>query len=143
MPEQNYQNHVRRYPIWIFGVLLPLTVNVLWSVYVLIRSFSGQSAMGVVVAVSLLLMAILVRQQVLRVQDRLIRLELRLRMSELLPPDLAARAAALPIKQVVALRFASDAELPSLVSEVLSGSLASTKEIKMRIKDWQADHLRA
>ena len=143
MPEQNYKNHGRVVPMWVYGVLLPLTVNVGWNIYLLGQGLTWASAMGVIVALSLLLLALSVRAQILTVQDRVIRLESRLRMRELLPPDLAARAAVLPVKQLVALRFASDSELAELVSEVLGGSLSSQKEIKLRIKDWQADHLRA
>ncbi|MGE3520945.1 MAG: DUF6526 family protein, partial [Vicinamibacterales bacterium] len=84
-----------------------------------------------------------VRAQILTVQDRVIRVEMRLRLRALLTPDAAARAAALPVKQLVALRFAGDAELPSLVEEVLAGRLVSQKDIKTRVQDWQADFLRA
>ena len=62
---------------------------------------------------------------------------------ELLPADVAVRACALSIPQLVSLRFASDAELPELVNEVLSGQLTDAKAIKQRVKEWQADHLRA
>jgi hypothetical protein len=68
---------------------------------------------------------------------------MRHRLRELLPADVCARTLALPIRQIIALRFASDTELPGLVREVLGGSLTTGKEIKMRVKDWQADYLRA
>jgi hypothetical protein len=60
-----------------------------------------------------------------------------------LPPDLAAQAERIPVKKLIALRFASDAELPALVRDVLAGTVATSKDIKLRVKDWQADHLRA
>jgi uncharacterized protein DUF6526 len=72
-----------------------------------------------------------------------IRLEMRLRLREVLPADLFTQAATLPVKLLVALRFASDAELPALVREVTSGSLATGNKIKERVRDWQADYLRA
>ena len=56
---------------------------------------------------------------------------------------MAARACALPLEQVIALRFASDAELPGLVDEVLSGRVSTPKDIKQKVKEWQADFLRA
>jgi len=77
------------------------------------------------------------------VQDRVIRLEMRLKLRGLLPPDLQPRINELTPRQLVALRFASDAELPDLVREVLAGKLATSKEIKMRVRSWQSDWLRA
>jgi len=79
----------------------------------------------------------------LTVQDRLIRLEMRLRLRQLLPPDLQPRINDLTHRQLVAMRFASDAELAELVREVLAGKLTTPKDIKLRVKNWQADWLRA
>jgi hypothetical protein len=79
----------------------------------------------------------------LSVQDRVIRLEMRLRMRELLPPDLQARIAEINREQCVGLRFASDAELPVLVRKVLAGELKSATDIKKQIGQWQGDYLRA
>jgi hypothetical protein len=80
---------------------------------------------------------------VLTVQDRLIRLEMRLRLREVLPADMHGRIRDLTHRQLVAMRFASDSELPQLTREVLDGKLATSKEIKMRVKEWQPDWLRA
>jgi hypothetical protein len=76
------------------------------------------------------------------VQNREIRLEMRLRLREVLPTALAPRIRELSVKQLIALRFASDAELPALVERVLGGEFAKPKEIKAAVKDWQPDHLR-
>ena len=76
-------------------------------------------------------------------QDRLIRLEMRLRLRENLPADLAGRAAHLPVRQLIALRFASDDELPSLVRDVVDGKVVTPNDIKQKIQQWQGDHLRA
>ncbi len=89
------------------------------------------------------MLALSLRTQVLTVQDRVIRNEMRLRLARVLPADLVGQIERLGRRQMVALRFASDAELPALVREVLAGSLPHAKDIKMRVKDWQADHLRA
>ena len=80
---------------------------------------------------------------VVTVQDRVVRLEMRLRLQQCLPADLRSRIDDLTVRQLVALRFASDAELADLVREVLAGKLATTKEIKLRVKNWQGDFLRA
>ena len=140
---QNYKNHTRVVPVFHIGVLGILVVNVLWSAYGLTGGITGQAVMDLLLAIALLVLATSVRSMVLRVQDRLIRLEMRLRLREVLSADLQGKIPALTPRQLIALRFASDAELPALVREVLGGSLATTKEIKLRIKDWQGDFFRA
>jgi hypothetical protein len=87
--------------------------------------------------------ALAARVMVLAVQDRVIRLEMRLRLREVLPADLHARIAELTREQLVGLRFAGDGELPDLVRQVLAGSLKNTTEIKKAVKQWQGDYLRA
>ena len=96
-----------------------------------------------VVAAALLGLAFVSRVQALSVQDRVIRLEMRLRLRGILPPDLQPVIEQLTHRQLVALRFASDTEMPELIREVVAGKLATTKDIKTRIKNWQADWLRA
>jgi len=83
--------------------------------------------------------AFLARTQALAAQDRVIRLEMRLRLRGLLPPDMHAGITGLTTAQMVALRFASDAEMTELVRDVFAGKLTTQKDIKMRVKDWQAD----
>ena len=102
----------------------------------------GSRREGVAVAVALVLIAYYVRVFPLRAQDRVIRLEETLRMSKLLPPDLLARIGELRTGQLIALRFASDEELPELARAVLEGKLASQNEIKKAVRNWRADHLR-
>ena len=140
---QNYKNHTRIVPIFHIGVLGIFTINVLWAAYRLTRGATGQAVMDLLLAIALLLLGISVRSMILRVQDRLIRLEMRLRLRELLSPDLHGKIPALTTRQLIALRFASDAEMPALVREVLAGTVATSKDIKLRIKDWQGDFLRA
>jgi hypothetical protein len=77
------------------------------------------------------------------VQDRVIRLEMRLRLRQVLPTELHGRINDLTHRQLVALRFAGDAELPELVREILEGKLQTGKQIKQRVKNWQPDWLRA
>lgn len=95
-----------------------------------------------ILSITLILMALVARLQSLQVQDRLIRLEERLRYRELLSPAVAAAASTLPISQIIALRFASDEELPSLTERVLNKELNTNKEIKLAVKNWRPDHLR-
>ena len=140
---QNYKNHTRIVPMFHFGVLGIFTVNFLWAAYSLTGCATGQAVMDLLLAIGLLLLGLSVRSMIVRVQDRLIRLEMRLRLREVLAADLHGKIPALTTRQLIALRFASDGELPALVREVLAGTLATSKDIKLRIKDWQGDFLRA
>ena len=140
---QSYQKHARLLPGFHFFVIPVLLVNVLNEMRHLWMDPTRHFAFQVVVAAALLGAAFLSRIQALTVQDRVIRLEMRLRLRGLLPPDLQPNIDALTHRQLVALRFASDAEMAELVREVLAGKLSNGKAIKMRIKNWQGDWLRA
>lgn len=141
--DQNFRNHARIVPAYHVGVFVPFFANFIWATYQLIRAFSGQTLIDLLVAVALLLMFFSVRVQVLTVQDRVIRLEMRLRLRHALPADLQPHINTLSHKQLVALRFASDGELAGLVREVLAGTLKTQKDIKSRVREWQPDYLRA
>jgi len=141
--EQTLRNHTRVVPMFHYGVFLPLLANLIWSIARFSSGFTGEAVIQLLVAVALILMALSLRAQVLTVQDRVIRLEMRLRLAQVLPASLQASIAQLSPKQLVALRFASDTELPALVPQVIGGELATQKAIKSQIKDWQADFLRA
>jgi hypothetical protein len=99
--------------------------------------------MGLVVGVALVLLAFFTRQFAIAVQDRVIRLEMRLRIRELCPSDLAGRFGEFTPGQLVALRFASDAELAALARKVLDDKVADRKTIKSMVKNWQPDNMRA
>jgi hypothetical protein len=133
MPQsgQTYANHVRLLPPFHFFVLPVLTINVF------------ATGFTCVVALALLLGALLSRVMAVAVQDRVIRLEMRLRFREVLPADLHDRVKDLTRDQFVGLRFAGDRELPDLVRRALAGELTSKKAIKLAVKDWQGDYLRA
>jgi len=143
VPEQSYKTHARWLPLFHFFVIPVLLVNVLVSAWRLVQTPQLGTAYGVVLAVALLGTGFLTRIQALTVQDRLIRLEMRLRLRQILPPDLQPQIDALTHRQLVAMRFASDAELADLVRDVIAGKITTSKDIKMRVKNWQADWLRA
>ena len=140
---QTYKNHARLLPPFHFFVLPVLLLNLLYQIRLLFGASTLGSLWAVVVALALLTLAVLSRVQANTVQDRVIRLEMRQRLRELLPGDLQARIQDLTPRQLVALRFACDAELPELVRQVLAGTLSTQKEIKTRVRDWQGDWLRA
>jgi uncharacterized protein DUF6526 len=140
---QSFANHGRTVPGFHYGVIGALSLNFLWSLVRLYRIPGIDALVGVITAMGLLGLIFYTRLFPLRVQDRVIRLEMSLRLASLLPADLRARTSALRPGQLVALRFASDAELPGLVRQVLDENLTDRREIKKRIREWQADHLRA
>src|SRR5262245_24158378 len=141
-PVQTFKRHVRWLPPYHFFVMPVLLLNVAVVAKQLWAAPSLTTAFGVVLAIALLLLGLLSRTQALTAQDRVIRLEMRLRLLQVLPPDLQPRIRELTPRQLIALRFASDEELPELVREVLNGKLASSNEIKMRVRNWQGDFLR-
>ena len=141
--EQNYKNHIRFFPPFHFFVLPVFLINVIVWAWLLYQTPSRLGLWQLVVAVALLLAALTARVMALAVQDRVIRLEMRLRMRELLPSDLQAAIASITREQCVALRFASDAELPGLVRKVVAGELKSQADIKRQITQWQPDYFRA
>jgi len=141
--EQTYKKHARWRPWFHFFVIPVLLVNVLVSVWHLWQIPQLGTAYGVVFAIALLALGVLSRNQALTVQDRLIRLEMRLKLRQMLPPDLQPRINDLTHRQLVALRFASDEELPGLVRDVFAGKITTPNDIKSRVRNWQADWLRA
>jgi hypothetical protein len=140
---QTYKNHVRFLPAFHFFVLPVLLVNLVNAIRHLWLMPTMSTAWGVVFAMGLAMLGFVSRVQAVSVQDRVIRLEMRLRLQQLLPPDLRDRIHELTPRQLIAMRFASDEEMPDLTREVLAGNLSTTKAIKMRVKNWQGDFLRA
>jgi len=140
---QTFENHGQYRPEYHIVVFFILLANFVWASYQLVEGLTGTAVVSFLMSIALIVMFFSVRTQILTVQDRVIRLEMRQRFRELLTADLASRASSLPLRQIIALRFASDDELPGLVDDVLAGQLTGTKEIKQRVRNWQADHLRA
>ena len=140
---QNFKNHARFVPAFHFFVGPVFLLNVGWSVVRVVRSFSFGTIISLLVAIALFVLALTARIFALTVQDRVIRLEMRLRMQQTLPPDLTPRIPEFTVSQLVALRFASDAELPNLARKVLQENLTERKAIKALVRNWQPDHLRA
>lgn len=144
MAEQNFSNHARFFPLFHFFVLPVMTINFGWSIYRWkVSGFSLDGFISVVVALALAVGFLCARRMALSVQDRVIRLEERLRYERLLPADLKPRIGEFTVSQFASLRFASDAELPALARKVLDEKLNERKTIKQLIKSWKPDYLRA
>ena len=143
MATQNIENHAKFVPGFHIGVLGIFGANLIFRAVQLVRDFSLGQVFSFLVAIGLVLCAFYGRIFALTVQDRVIRLEMRLRMERVLPADLRGRIGEFSVGQLVALRFASDAELPELARKVLDGKIEDRKAIKQMVRDWQADWLRA
>jgi hypothetical protein len=144
MPEQNFENHGKIVPVFHFFAVPVFVINFGWSLYRLkTLGFSFPGIFGVLLAAALVVLVFVARLFALAVQDRVIRLEERLRYERVLPVDLQARSTELLIGQIVSLRFASDAELPGLTRKVLNEKMTERKAIKLLIKDWKPDYQRA
>lgn len=140
---QTYANHRRIVPLYHVVAFLILAVNVFWTLWQAVRHFSVGALMTFLLAVAVVIVWLYARVFALSVQDRVIRLEMRLRLQHLLPDDLKPRIGDFSVPQLVGLRFAGDAELPVLARRVLDERIADREEIKKLVTDWQGDYLRA
>jgi len=138
---QNFANHTRWDPLFHFFIGPVLMITVIGMIVVAVRHPNVHSVWMVVLTVALLSLAFKTRLYSLKVQTRLIRLEERLRLSTLLGEPMRSRIGELTESQLVALRFASDEEIPALVAETLNRNL-SNKDIKKAITNWRADWFR-
>jgi hypothetical protein len=138
---QNYANHARFDPAFHYFVLPVFFITLIATIVHLVRHPHLGSAWAVVLALALIVLGVRARMFALKVQDRVIRLEERLRLATLLPETSRARIGELREPQLIALRFAPDAELPVLVERTLNENLTQ-KQIKQAIQNWHPDYLR-
>jgi hypothetical protein len=145
MPQQktqSFENHVRFVPAY-HAVAFPIfVVNLGWAIYRVAVSFSVETVIGLLVAVALLIVFLYARMFAVTAQDRIIRLEMRLRLARLLPPELQSGIDGFTVDQLVGMRFASDEELPELARKVVADNITDRTAIKKLVKHWQADWLR-
>ena len=142
MRPQDYSNH-RAFPHPLFmAVMLVLAANVVIAVIVAVRQADLASIWSAVVALALLIGVYFGRRHAQIVQDRVIRAEMRWRLARVLPPERHGEIGRLTPRQLVALRFAGDGELPDLVAATLAGRFPSPDAIKRAVRDWQGDTLR-
>jgi len=145
---QNFSNHTRFDPLFHFFLIPVFAFGVVFS---LIHFFAHinrgnfrehfHAFLLIVLASALLVLVFKTRLYALKVQDRVIRLEERLRLMQLLPEPLRSRIPELTENQLCGLRFASDAELPKLAERALNEKL-SRKDIKTAVQNWRPDYWR-
>ncbi len=138
---QGFGNHARIHPPFHFFVMPVFLINVLVQIWYTATHFSYWALWIVVVSLAAVVAVLLTRVNPLRAQDRLIRLKEQLRLLRLLPESKQAEVASLSVGQMVALRFASDAELPILVERAAREKL-TPKDIKKAIVNWRPDYFR-
>jgi cell division protein FtsL len=139
---QSYENHAKFVPLYHYVLLPLLLVNVLVTAYQAWRQPSLLAGWAIVTAVAFMGTALFARTFALKAQDRVIRLEERLRMRELLTPDQKAQVNDFSTDQLIALRFAGDAELPHLAATVRRDNIQRRDAIKKMVKHWRTDDCR-
>ena len=139
---QTFATHRRFIPSFHFFALPVLFLNVLVVAYQFVRDPRLITGWALLVSIALAVGISWSRFMPLRAQDRIIRLEERTRLERLLPGDMRGRIGELTERQLVAIRFAPDNEVPDLTRRALSGELKSPVDIKRAIRDWRADHFR-
>lgn len=140
---QSFENHTRFVPPYHMFAIPVFMINFIWRLVQLRYGITFASIMNVLLAIAFLILVLYARLFTLTVQDRVIRLEMRMRLERLLPPEMRSRIPELTVAQLISLRFAADEELVALTRQVLDERLNNRKTIKRRIKNWQADLLRA
>ncbi len=143
MPKvQTYKSHRRFFWPYHFIVQPILAANFVFELAGFIDAPNGDTGWALILATGLLLLAITARAMALTVQNRVIRLEEKLRLSSLMPPEERGRVDELRTGQLIGLRFASDSEVVELARRCLSGELKSSSDVKKVVKEWRPDHLR-
>jgi Family of unknown function (DUF6526) len=142
--QQNLKNYTRYDPPFHFVIIPLLLLNLIFSIYITVHNWPASKHLhlwGIVMAIVFIMMAGRARDSALKAQDRIIRLEERLRLAALLPATDLGHIDELTVKQLIALRFASDAELPALVHKTLTQDM-EPKAIKQAIVNWRPDNHR-
>ena len=141
-PEQSFDNHAKTVPLYHFGLTILVMSVLVYSLIQVFQDFSVDKLMMAIMATALLGTTFFARTFALGVQDRVIRLEERLRMKEVLPEDLQGHIQEFTTEQLIGLRFATDRELPDLARRVLDESMVERKTIKQSVVVWRPDHQR-
>src|SRR6476661_6549100 len=140
---QSYANHRRVFPLYHLFALSILLVNVVVMMGITVRHPTFWNLWLVVVAVGLVAAVVANRASTLIVQNRVIGLEMRLRLATVLPVELCQRIPELDIRQLVGLRYAGDAEVTGLVERCLRGELTTADAVKRAVRQWRPDYVRA
>ena len=139
-PQQSYAHHRRFIPLFHVVTALLFLANLVFAIYHIIGVFGLASVVNLLTAIALVLLFLHTRTFATVNQDRIIRVEERLRMERLFSEPLKSRVPEFSISQCVGMRFASDAEMPGLAQRVLDEKIDDREEIKKLIRDWRPDN---
>src|SRR5580692_3555781 len=139
---QSLKNHARLDPAFHMVLALIILLNLIYSIIHLVRHVSWRSGWFVVLSAAAIIVFLKIREYPIKVQDRVIRLEERLRLQSLAPAEWHTQIYRLSEDQLIGLRFAGDDEVVALAKMALEENL-SRKQIKERIHNWRADEWRA
>ena len=142
MAEQNYATHRRYDPLYHFVAMPILGINFLVAIWFAWKVQRPITVWAAIDALAIFILGYVLRVYANRNQDRIIRLEETLRLQRVLPEDLRGRVGELSLRQLTALRFCHDDEVPDLARAVLDGEVRGSDQIKQRIQRWRADHHR-
>ena len=140
---QTYANHRRYFPLFHYVALPIFLANIIVSVAHAIRQPSAFNEWLVVLSIGLVAGLLASRASAIFVQNRVIGLEMRLRLATTLSPELRTHIPELHLRHLIGLRFAGDAELPELVERCLRGELPTTDTVKRAVREWRPDFIRA
>ena len=139
---QSFENHATFVPMYHLGAFGPIGIYILWSLYVVVTAFSLASLMSLLFAIGVIITFFFARVFPLGVQDRVIRLEERLRLERLLGPEQRDAISGMDTELLIGLRFASDGEVANLFNAIIDESITDRSEVKKRVTSWRADHQR-
>jgi hypothetical protein len=139
---QSASSHAKMVPMYHYVTFTCVFLPTVYFAVQAFRDFSVGAVMMVVFGVGVILSTLFARLFPLGVQDRVIRLEERIRMERVLPAEMHGRLGEISTSHLIGLRFAPDDELADLVKRVLDGDLADRKSVKQAIRSWRADDQR-
>lgn len=140
---QSYANHRRIFPLYHLFAFPILALTVIVAIAYFVDTPSLLAGWLVLVSLALAAGMLASRASTLIVQNRLIGLEMRLRLSAILPAELRPRIDDLTLRQTIGLRFASDGEMADLVKRCIAGELTTADDVKRQITNWRPDFVRA
>ena len=138
---QTLPSHYRWLPAWHFFAFPVLLINAIYQIVEFAKNANLDTAWNAVVWFAVALAVFLSRYMPLRVQDRLIRLEERLRLLRLMP-NRVTNIERLTVDQLIGIRFASDAEVSHLIDRIVAGELVTRQDVKRAVQHWRADFMR-
>ena len=139
---QSAASHAKMVPMYHYVTFALIFIPTVYFLAQAVTAFSVQTLMTALFGVGVIFATLFARLFPLGVQDRVIRLEERLRLARVLPAEMQGDIDSISTDILIGLRFASDGELTEIVRRIQSGELPDRKSVKAAVKSWRADHQR-